>query len=197
MHKATVTSKGQITIPKEIREFLNVKEKDVVSFEIENETVKTVIIKKEMELETCPACKGKGELESVNPSFVCDCFICEGAGEIEKEKSVLLFLFSRPFRKHNIGLTSIQQELRSDGSFYIREIPNITLTSTEYPETMMKHVQDVFQIKVIEEYARKSMMDETKFMIPSDMILQEIVDLLETEEAKETVRKWFRYERTI
>lgn len=38
--ESTITAKGQITIPKRIREFLHVKPKDKVAFEIENDEVR-------------------------------------------------------------------------------------------------------------------------------------------------------------
>jgi len=38
--ESTITAKGQITVPRRIREFLHVKPKDKVAFEIENGEVK-------------------------------------------------------------------------------------------------------------------------------------------------------------
>lgn len=47
--ESTITAKGQITIPRRIREFLHVRPKDKIAFEIENEEVK---IKPAMDVES-------------------------------------------------------------------------------------------------------------------------------------------------
>lgn len=49
MPYSTLTSKGQITIPKEVRNNLNLKTGDVLDFKIENGEIKIVPVKNSIE----------------------------------------------------------------------------------------------------------------------------------------------------
>ncbi len=61
---STVTSKGQVTIPKEIRLFLKIKPSDKVDFEVENGRVILKPIKTLLNLRGSVSAKGKGDLDA-------------------------------------------------------------------------------------------------------------------------------------
>ncbi len=61
---STVTSKGQVTIPKEIRLFLKIKPSDKVDFEIENGRVILKPIKTLLNFRGSVSAKGKGDLDA-------------------------------------------------------------------------------------------------------------------------------------
>jgi AbrB family looped-hinge helix DNA binding protein len=59
---STVTSKGQVTIPKEIRVFLNVKPSDKINFTVENGQVILTPIKTLQDLRGSVTANAKGDL---------------------------------------------------------------------------------------------------------------------------------------
>jgi AbrB family looped-hinge helix DNA binding protein len=59
---STVTSKGQVTIPKSIRDFLNIKPSDKVDFSIENGKVVLTTIKTLQDFRGSVPKKGQGKL---------------------------------------------------------------------------------------------------------------------------------------
>ncbi len=59
---STLTSKGQITVPKEIRMFLNVKPGEKVNFLVENGQVILKPIKALQDFRGCVDSKGKGDI---------------------------------------------------------------------------------------------------------------------------------------
>ncbi len=61
---STVTSKGQVTIPKEIRLFLKIKPSDKVDFEVENGRVILKPIKTLLNFRGSVSAKGKGDLDA-------------------------------------------------------------------------------------------------------------------------------------
>jgi AbrB family looped-hinge helix DNA binding protein len=61
---STVTSKGQVTIPKEIRIFLKIKPSDKVDFEVENGRVILKPIKTLLNFRGSVSAKGKGDLNA-------------------------------------------------------------------------------------------------------------------------------------
>jgi AbrB family looped-hinge helix DNA binding protein len=191
-NKSTLTEKGQVTIPKSVREELNLQTGDILIFHWVNEGI---YFRKQGELIPCPACHGKGTFETYN----LPCFVCDQTAYIEKQDNGILFLlfFNNKFRKYKVANTLIQQELKQDGTFQYRDVPKLLLRSNEYPLELMNQVQDRLQMILVEEHSPKSVSDQSKFMIPTDTLLHELLELFVTEEAKETVRNWFRFERTI
>ena len=61
---STVTSKGQVTIPKEIRIFLKIKPSDKVDFEVENGRVILKPIKTLLNFRGSVSAKEKGDLDA-------------------------------------------------------------------------------------------------------------------------------------
>lgn len=191
-NKALVTQKGQVTLPKGIRTLLQLEEGDTLVFSCLNENI---YFRKQGLITSCPICNGVGSLD--DGKF--PCFVCDQTGEIEKTDMGILFtiFFQIPSRKYQVGISSIGQELNGDGTINIRQFPKLTVHSSNYPTELLHEIQDKLQMLLVEENTPKSISDSSKFMIPSDSLLNDILSLFVTENAKETVRNWFRYERTI
>ncbi len=58
---STVTSKGQVTIPKEIRDLLHIRTNDKVDFVLEGEKVVMVPVKTLLDLRGAVQASGKGD----------------------------------------------------------------------------------------------------------------------------------------
>jgi AbrB family looped-hinge helix DNA binding protein len=61
---STVTQKGQVTIPKSIRTFLNIKPSDMIDFSIVNDQVVIKPIKTLQDFRGSVPAKGKGDLKN-------------------------------------------------------------------------------------------------------------------------------------
>lgn len=77
-----ISSKGQVTIPKEVREHLKALPGDRLVFKKKDGTI---FVEKYLELMTCPVCDGSGRLSSKFKP----CFICKESGNLETDFSVL------------------------------------------------------------------------------------------------------------
>jgi len=187
MHKATLTSKGQITIPKEVREFLDVSAGDTLDFNFvfsfkENDIPK-VEIKKADDRIKCPVCDGKGMFKK----YGLRCFVCDYSGRFNREQWLApLFLAGR---RYGVDISMI-----NEGN---NLVPTLKLRSKIYTEELLIQVQDQLQMILIEDHAPRSISDPSKYMIPSDYELNNLLELLHSEEAKSVVKGWFRGDRTI
>lgn len=191
--KATVTGKRQITIPKEICKLLNIDTGKQVIFRTEG---KKVIFEAEKEYETCFACFGTSKIGEI------ECFVCKGTGKLEKDIISdiykLVGVLSIHSIKYGVEIDFIQQEIDNNGIFSYKEFPVIKLRSSKYPADELLRIQDEIQKLIIEQFTPKSTeKNKTLFYLPSDAMLNLILDTLSTKKAKEEVTKWFRYERTI
>lgn len=193
MNTAQLTSKGQVTIPKEIRRFLELDTGDFLVFDIIDSEAKIINLRKGNKEEECPECKGNVLFEQYN----LPCFVCDQTSFISYKKPVLAFIFQIPFGKYKVSCNTTQYELSGKGQFEFKLIPKLTLNSSEYPKKLLDRIQDTLQMMLIEEYVPRNLLDSSKFPIPSDIILEEILQLLSTNEAKKEVEQWFRYDRTI
>ena len=185
--KATVTGKRQITIPKDICEFLNIEKGNQVIFKKEDSKI---IFEVEKNYKTCFACNGTTKIESK------ECFVCNGEGIIEKsiieEVYRLIGMIGTRSRKHKIAFSFIQQQLGENGEVAYMDYPTIKLSSKEYSTDELLRVQDEIQKLIIEQLSPRINLNEKLFCIPSDSSLNRILDILSTEKAKEEVTKWFR-----
>lgn len=187
---STMSSKGQITIPVFVREFLRLGAGDKIIYK-HNHTKKYVFIEKVLSVLECPVCHGAGSIDQEK------CFLCHEKGSIKLESIAdsmqrLMYVSS----SYGVGINLVTQEVVG-GQFSLKLIPAITLTSKKYPQSILDIAQDFFQMRFIEKFAPKSISDPQKFMYPSDLELGEILDLLKLEESKAEVQKWFRSERTV
>lgn len=198
MIKASLTSKGQITIPKEIREYLGLDTGDTVVFRID-ESNTLVTFGKDIETIKCPMCFGHGEFTSHgsvgDKHETLKCPVCQSSGLIKTDISAFQEIANlmHVSMRYRIAVSLIQR----DEDFTEKLIPEIKLSSKLYPQDTLILFQDYYQLRLIEECAPKSISEQAKFMNPSDSELDEILCLLQTTEAKETVKNWFRCHRNI
>lgn len=185
---ATLTSKGQITIPKEIRDILQIDTGDTIIFEVDSgiqeEEETTIIIKKDKAYKICPVCEGNGVINEKT------CFICDNTGKVPAHYHSIWSEIERLIKKANkykLGIGVKNDDI----------ITKIILMSSEYPQHYIDLAQDYLQMKLIEQCAPRSIQDNSKFMIPSDIELERIINLLKNNGAKEEVNGWFRYQRTV
>ncbi|MEK4760985.1 type II toxin-antitoxin system PrlF family antitoxin [Viridibacillus sp. FSL E2-0187] len=99
--ESTVTSKGQVTIPKKIRTFLKIKEKDKLKFTIDLST-RRVYLTNDNQVNICPLCEGEKVVDLNQP-----CFICCEEGRIDLEINPYS-IFSIWFEKYLVSITYIQ-----------------------------------------------------------------------------------------
>ncbi|MFJ7983517.1 AbrB/MazE/SpoVT family DNA-binding domain-containing protein [Lysinibacillus xylanilyticus] len=130
MYKASLTSKGQLTIPKEIRDFLELDTGDDVLFTITDIENKTILFEKAVKIELCPACNGTGEFIEYN----LPCFLCDQDKYITKDKQILNPLLFQTLAKNKVTLTVKTHDSIDDKGFMLYEVPRITLFSNVYPE---------------------------------------------------------------
>ncbi|WP_066297616.1 AbrB/MazE/SpoVT family DNA-binding domain-containing protein [Bacillus sp. FJAT-29937] len=187
MAKASVTSKGQITIPKEIRDYLELEDgNSSVKFTIQ-QFPKAVLMEKVEEKIKCPICKGQGLFHM----YSLPCFVCDQTGYIDANVPALRLLVEIP-RDYKVGISIIQQEIDNEGNYFLKTIPEVQIKSNQYNSSILEIVHDFFQMKLIEEFAPRDKQEPTKFMNSSDEIIEGILGLLIKEESKEIVKKWFR-----
>lgn len=190
MTTATLTSKGQVTVPKEIREFLKIDNGDTIEFVTDPKTNSVTISKKG---KLCPTCNGSAKLESYN----LPCFVCDASGYINLENGIISYIMMGiPNRKYKINKTITNQKIDANNRMQFNIMPKIELSSQDYSRELLDSIQDDLQIMIIEEFAPKTVSSDEFFMIPTDAILLEILDLLTTTTAKDKVKSWFRTERT-
>ncbi|MED4728364.1 hypothetical protein P9597_09450 [Aneurinibacillus migulanus] len=177
----SISSKGQITIPKKIRELLRLTPGiDNILFHIvEN----NVYFEKELEVVPCQICQGEGKFKE-HP-----CLVCRSSGSIKREAvmdelSRLLFVA----RKYQVSIQIKTESLN---------IPEAKFFSSNYPSDVLDVFQDYYQMRLIENFAPKSLQQPDKFMHPTDIVLEEILSLLKTNKAKEIVQRWFRGEGNV
>lgn len=186
MYKASLTSKGQLTIPKEIRDFLELDTGDDVLFTITDIENKTVFFEKVVKKELCPACNGTGEFIECN----LPCFLCDQDKYLTKDKQILNPLLFQTLAKNKVTLTVKTHESSTNKGFMLYEIPRITLSSNVYPENILNQVQDLLQLDLLEEYAPKENFNPEDFnAFTAEAALKNILDLLVTDEAKNKVTK--------
>jgi AbrB family looped-hinge helix DNA binding protein len=202
MNKATLTSKGQITIPKEIREHMQLSTGDCVNFIINDDS--SVTFEKDKQTELCPVCFGQGEHSYDNATNIEPCFMCDQSKYVYKHLSAWQQIADIKALKYGLSITIAQQEISNEnGSF--EDIPEVRLKTKGYMfgnkyiihDRILHIAQDYLQMKFIEEYSPRSGSNADKLETPSDVELESILALLKTDKAKKDVTRWFRYERTF
>ncbi|WP_182102455.1 AbrB/MazE/SpoVT family DNA-binding domain-containing protein [Niallia taxi] len=142
--KATLTVKGQVTIPKVVREHLQLKNGDVLLFDIKKgEESKEVFIKKEENRECC-VCQGSGKMASKVP-----CVICEGSGVEKRGTETAVYTLSRLTNKYkkDLGLNYQITSLEDGESTKML----IRLSSDQLPQETVQALEKYFQIRIDEE----------------------------------------------
>lgn len=196
MYKSKMTSKGQLTVPKEIRDMLELSAGNEVVFKVEGDIV--LFEKKYENVDVdCPVCKGSGEFNINNQA----CFFCDRSGQINAADSIwkLLANIMSTSLKYGISVSVIDHELGDGHQIHRRVFPKITLgnRSNQYSDQLLDIAQDYLQMKIIEDEAPRSLQNPELFMQPIDSELNEILDLLKSDESKNQVTEWFRGERNV
>ncbi|PIJ98023.1 AbrB/MazE/SpoVT family DNA-binding domain-containing protein [Lysinibacillus sphaericus] len=184
MYKASLTSKGQLTIPKEIRDFLELDTGDEVVFTVTDIDNKTIFFEKVEKKELCPACNGTGEFIELN----LPCFLCDQEKYITKDKQIINPQLLYTLAKNKVTLTIKTQEPFSGKGIMMYELPRITLSSFVYPETVLNKIQDLLQMELVKEYAQKNLYNPLDVF---DSTLNNILELFITNKGKEEVKAWF------
>ncbi len=192
MSKVKILSKSQITILEEILNELKLETDDYLTFSFVNETI---FLRKKGQTTPCCACNATGKFEG----YGLPCFICDQTAYIEKHEEGILFflLFKNKFRKYNVGHSLLQHEVKESGIISYFKVPKLVFRSNVYPVELLNKVQDKLQMILVEEYVPKSLSDSSKFMIPNDVALNEMLDFFTTVEAKKIVNDWFRLNRIV
>jgi len=186
MYKATVTSKGQLTVPKHVRDHLKLSTGDGLIFRILNDEVK---IEKDYGVRKCCVCNGKGIVEYEN-LILKSCYFCDGTKEIEINKTAWELVASIQWRKYEIAASVLQHESDSC-SFNFMQIPKVLLSSEKVPTDLLEQGADYIQMEFLKQFLPRSINNPDKFMIPSKIIVEEIEELLRLSASKSEVIGWF------
>jgi hypothetical protein len=131
---ASLTSKGQVTIPKIVRDFLHVDTGDKVDFQIDHVN-ECVHMYGPQSLSVCLACEGKGALVQSKK----ECFLCLGTGKIPNGfKPMLLIARWRAQYDIDIMPTLLVDEIYSEGLY----VPWIEIAHTSYVLKDLRRVND-------------------------------------------------------
>ncbi|MEW6624732.1 MAG: AbrB/MazE/SpoVT family DNA-binding domain-containing protein [Bacillota bacterium] len=189
--KSTVTTKRQITIPKEICDILDIKIGDEVVFYLDNNNNNRIIFNKNNPKTTCFACKGTGKLGML------DCFVCYGTGLLATEiNDNVLQIIGQIALKSLIYKVSIKIENCSTTAIKdnISPIPSVKLNSNEYSFPLLMKVQDEIQKKLILHFTPRQSNNPNLLQVPNDKLLKEILKTLCNADSITEVKSWFRPE---
>ncbi|TKJ83300.1 hypothetical protein PaeCFBP13512_23020 [Paenibacillus sp. CFBP13512] len=186
MFKSTISSKGQVTIPKEIRDHLNLIEGDTVGFQYDPEG--KVYLDKQIIFRDCPVCFGSGKIDTDNKA----CYMCDEKKVIPNNIFAFKLIHEVQWRKYRISYTLIHHATDSNKEVYQLSIPVFSLRSDLYGSDSLAAGNDYIQMKLIQEYAPRRVQDPEQYAIPSDIVLAEITSLLTESSSKREVTSWFR-----
>ena len=171
IHPSIISSKGQITIPKEVREHMKLQTGDVLSFKINKENNTISLEKGVIE---CKLCKGA---KTIGDKI---CPVCEGKGTLEVSKS--LFQYFEILVKSEIYVSLIHEDIIGEKRLK-RKIPLVKVTSTVYPKEFLDYLQDHLQFIAINEFCKDIKIGIEK--ADNIVTIEEIVDCLTVEENKQ------------
>lgn len=181
--KATITSKNQITIPAKVRRDLQLKEGDMITFK---EEAGRYFIEKFEEKIICPICDGDTVIQH-DPEL--SCFFCEEVGYIVKNRiyTYLSVLISSSMT-YQIQVSYVNFDITSKGYF---TFPVIKLSSKKYPLSIIEKAQDYLQYELIVENSLRSVSDPNKYMLASQVIVDDAVSLMKTEYGRNITLDFF------
>jgi len=169
-YSATMTSKGQVTIPQKVREILEIATGDTLSFTVDGNT-NSVTIKKGVT--KCPICRGEKQVEKL------PCFACSETGTLNPKSSVLSDIMR--IQKYKVRASFIQQNFK-DNIPSMRDFPLIRLYSNDYSNEHITSFQDYLQLKAICEYAGD---------IPVNSLRTDMLESINSEDIKKRIKKQF------
>lgn len=145
---APLTSKGQVTIPKSVREFLQVEAGHRLNFVIDRDN-NCVQMYSDSDTQRCLACEGKGEF----PVSRSSCIVCLGTGQVPSDIQPLQRIQQwREFTEINIE--SLMRSKETDNTALY--IPQVKIFSPSYNENELIRMNDsiliyLFQQLVVQE----------------------------------------------
>lgn len=189
---APLLSENQLTIPVKIRDLFEIEAGDTIEFGYSDDQ-KYVYFKKKLDTYKCPICTGTGNIENHK------CAVCRETGviEVEKFQDQFLRLFEQS-RVYGIAVNYSWDDFEpTTGEITPRLYPQVRMFSKEYPQHLLDRMQDYYQLRIIEEFSPNSISDIKLFQTPSDVLLNEILTLVKTEDAKKEIRSWFRGKKSV
>lgn len=187
-----MTSKGQITIPKKVREFLNIDSPgDVISFMIPEDGTTNVVIEKIGDDRKCPVCDGKKVVDDF------ECIVCKGTGFISKVPghaiNDLLDTIQHCSVKNMHISYSIVNQIRQDEGYKISTpVTYVILQSDDIPMSALENASDYYQLRIIKENSQNAPVRGLKGIERpvNDNDLQAILSYLNNEWAKDAFLVW-------
>lgn len=144
---ASLTSKGQITIPKSIRTFLHVDTGDRLNFLIDHEN-DCVHMYVQQDSPKCLACSGHGILPESNSS----CFLCFSTGDVSSDFQPLHYI-GKWREQYNVRVeTSMLEDEKYTNGLYI---PNVKVFSSLYTTNELQRVNDAILIYLFKQLVVK------------------------------------------
>lgn len=166
-----LSNKHQITVPKSVRDFLGINERDVMDFIIKDGKVEVV---KGKDMIDCPFCTKNKEIDSD------DCKICEGKKEIEA--FTLENVASRFYEFFQWQPVRIQIDNTHSIGF-----PVFSIDSAEGVSDELNLYKDVFQLEAMRLGLANRKREELK-----DATLQKtILELFTHDASKKALERWF------
>jgi len=165
-----LTSKFQITLPKTIRNYLNIEDFDIVDF-IVNEEEKRVYIEKGKHRQQCPICN--------EGNFYSDkCIVCDGEGFVDSLNEVILT--SSLLKAALSSKSQIELVLKNDIYFIKLETEN----------ALLMLYRDKIQLEII-----KLTLEEIKKNNFTSPTLEELEEMLDEKCNRKYINTW--YEQTF
>lgn len=134
-----LSSKGQVTVPKEVRETLRMSPGDRLTFK---EQKGRVYIEKYIEVVVCPVCEGNGRLSSKTEP----CFICKESGKLDANFSVLqsLPIWQKLYQVKTICKidTDINDQVK---------LPELTFRTNSYTQKTVSRSRDFAILHLVKE----------------------------------------------
>jgi bifunctional DNA-binding transcriptional regulator/antitoxin component of YhaV-PrlF toxin-antitoxin module len=151
--EASITAKNQTTVPKQVREYLNVSSYDSIIYEIDDTTGKVFVYKKE---KVCPLCEGEKDIYGYK------CIACNGTGTENLSVNIYEYIITLNCSSKSNPL-EIDVKIRDERAF-----PIVILRSDVYPEEVLMLIQDYLQYKIIENELNKIEVDNVKNILEGD-----------------------------
>lgn len=178
IYPATLTSKGQITIPQKVRECLELNTGDIISFKINKDSN---VITLEKGVKECDICHGE---KIINDKT---CFACEGKGTLDVSKSIFDYFDS--LRKYDVYASLSYEEINNQKRMK-RKIPLITLLNDSYPKDIIDKFKDKLQAIAIPEFCPTLKICNLKCEEDENNITQdELLNYFTTDESKEKIKR--------
>ena len=169
---ASLTSKGQVTIPKSVRDFLGVDTGDKLDFQIDYENNCVHLYVHQIE-RTCLACRGSGWLVASQQ----ECILCVGTGNLPVEFMPLKWL-SIWQRKYDVSVeTSILHDDDLTEGIYV---PMTKINHPAYDGGDMQIMNDVLAIYLFLQLVAgdKNELQEGEFTLLKSLLKTSVKDRL-------------------